>query len=252
MSPSTGPEAAELGADLAVEALHQRRAHGPRGHLEQLGRLERQSVGAGGGHDGLADPADPLPRAIRRRAASSSESTSSSRTSGGVSPRADDHLGLGEQEREHREPLLALGAVSAQVAVARADGDVVEVGSEAGDAAFEVAIEASLERRDGRGLAGVASVAAGRPSSPARSREGGRQQPDRLAPRCDQRLAEARDLLGPRRDRIARRDADRDAPERGVPLPHRSGVLQRQRGTAGQEPPERPVEVRAPRRRDRP
>ena len=52
-----------------------------------------------------------------------------------------DQLGLGEQEREHGEALLALRAEAAQLARAGRDHDVVEVRPEPGDAAFEVALE---------------------------------------------------------------------------------------------------------------
>ena len=91
----------------------------------------------------------------RRRVASSSERTSSRRTSGGVPPLLGDHLRLGEQEREHGQPLLALGAEAPQVPLSRADRDVVEVRPETGDAALQIALEPRLERRHGRRLAAV-------------------------------------------------------------------------------------------------
>ena len=58
-----------------------------------------------------------------------------------------DQLRLGEQEREHGEPLLALRAEAPQLARAGGDDDVVEVRAEAGDAALEVAVEPRVERR---------------------------------------------------------------------------------------------------------
>ena len=78
---------------------------------------------------------------IRRRSGSSSDRTSSSRSSGGDAAAIDDQLGLGEEEREHGETLLALRAVAAQLARPDADDDVVEVRTETGHAALEVAVE---------------------------------------------------------------------------------------------------------------
>ena len=52
-----------------------------------------------------------------------------------------DQLRLGEQECEHREPLLALGAEAAQLAAGGGEDDVVEMRADAGDAAVEVAVE---------------------------------------------------------------------------------------------------------------
>ena len=67
-----------------------------------------------------------------------------------------DQLGLGEEERENGEPLLALRAERAEVAVAGADRDLVEVGAGAGGAPLDVAGEALLEQRDRRRLRVVA------------------------------------------------------------------------------------------------
>src|SRR5436853_298649 len=56
-----------------------------------------------------------------------------------------DQFALGEEEREDREPLLALRAEAPQVTRLGADHDVVEVRAGTGDAAVEIAVEALLE-----------------------------------------------------------------------------------------------------------
>ena len=58
-----------------------------------------------------------------------------------------DQLGLGEEEREDGEALLALRAERAEVAVAAADRDLVEVRADAGRAPLDVAGEPLLELR---------------------------------------------------------------------------------------------------------
>ncbi len=57
--------------------------------------------------------------------------------------------------------------------------------------------------------------------------------------------AERRDLLGPRRQRIARREARGNTTQGGVPLRNGSGVVDRQRRARRRETAERAVEVRA-------
>ena len=61
--------------------------------------------------------------------------------------RRREQLGLGEEEREHRQPLLALRAEAAQLAAGGSDREVVEVRAEPGRPAREVGVEARLERR---------------------------------------------------------------------------------------------------------
>ena len=102
---------------------------------------------------------------------------------------------------------------------------------------------------DGRRLAAVVERA--RPAGRARRRAPRRRATSSaIASRRDSTSARAerRDLLRPRRDRLAGRGADRDAPQRRVPLPDRGRVLERQRRPARQQPAERAVEVRAARR----
>ena len=105
--PACGPKRDELARGPSQPSLS-------RGHLHHLagstGKRERcvavitacSSVG------------DAARRARRGGGASSSESTSSSSRSGG----AGEQLRLGEEKREERQPLLALRAEAAQVAVA--------------------------------------------------------------------------------------------------------------------------------------
>ena len=65
-----------------------------------------------------------------------------------TSPLAGEHGALGEQQREQRQALLALGAVEAQLAPIAQQGQLVAVGSVAGEAALEVAGQARLQLGD--------------------------------------------------------------------------------------------------------
>ena len=129
-------------------------AHRPRRDLEQLRRLERQRLGAGRRHDGLADAADPLgedrdaatrraPRG-RRRAARAAASPAARR-----SPRP--RRAGARARRAAARPASRSCAGRAR----RSDRDVVQVRAEPGDAALEVALEPARQRLDGRRLAGV-------------------------------------------------------------------------------------------------
>ena len=169
-----------------------------------------------------------------RRPGSSSESTSSSRSSGG----ARQELGLREQQREHRQPLLALRAVLAQVAVAARDEHVVEVRAEAGRPALEVAGETALQQLDRRRLGVVVqSRAEASPSSsgalrrrPARARQASRAGARRARRRATRPAPSTARARRGRRDRAARGEARRcvaRAP-RGSPAARRRG-----RGTGG-------------------
>ena len=94
-------------------------------HLHDLRRLDRQRGRVRRRDHRLSLPARRS-ASTRRRPGSSSESTSSSSSSGG----AVEQLRLREQQREHGQPLLALRAELAQVAVAARDQHVVEVRAE--------------------------------------------------------------------------------------------------------------------------
>src|SRR4029078_5800762 len=66
-----------------------------------------------------------------------------------------EHLGLGEQERQHGHPLLTLRTVRAEVAVAGEDAYLVEVRPRTCVAAREIPRQALVERRAGRRLSVV-------------------------------------------------------------------------------------------------
>ena len=154
-----------------------------------------------------------------------------------------------EQEREHREALLALRAEAcAGRGRRRAIADVVEVRAEPGRPALEIALERGPRGRP-RSAARPRTRAlrpAGRARA-ARSANARREQPRRVSCRAGDELAsEARDLLGPGRERVAGREALRDPPQRRVALAERRAVLGRQRRAAGEQPAEHAVEVRAP------
>jgi len=70
---------------------------------------------------------------------------------------------LREDQREHRETLLALGPEAPQVAVSSQDLHVVEVRPEPGRATIEVGVKPLLERLDRRRFGLVAKSPAGKP-----------------------------------------------------------------------------------------
>ena len=246
MSPSIGPMRPSSRRIWRSRRSISARSHRARGHFEQLRGVERQRVGARRGHDRLSDPADPLgerPAASRVELREDVVEENERRRA----PLLGDHLRLGEQEREHGQALLALGAEAPQVPLSRADGDVVEVRAEAGDAALQIALQPRLERRRGRRLAAVVERGARQAELVRAFGEDGREQRDRLLPGRDEGGAEGRHLLRPRRNRVAGRGAERDPPQRCVPLPDRGRILERERRAARQQPAQRPVEVRAAR-----
>ena len=238
VSPSIGPKRPSSRRDLLAQTLHQPHAHHARGDLEQLGGLERQRVGAGGGDDRLADAPDPLGEDPPARRVELGEHVVEQHERRRAAP-LRDHLRLGEQEREHREPLLALRAEAAQVALAGADGDVVEVRAGAGDAALEIALEPRLERLDRRRLAGVVERRIRQSELAGALGERGREHRERVLPVLDELGAELGHLLRPRRDRLTGRGTDLDAAQRGVPLADRGRVLDRQRRAARLQAAER-------------
>ena len=157
---------------------------------------------------------------------------------------------FGEDQREHGEALLALRAEAAQVTVVRR-GSRRRPGA-ARDRSFR-----GRDRRRGapralRPSAGRPRSAAhrpGGPSSTARSANSGASSAIASRRASTSSRAQLCDPLGPRRDGVSRRGADRDAPERGVPLRHGRAVLGRDAGPRRKQPPQRTVEVRAPRGR---
>src|SRR6185295_15632437 len=151
---------------------------------------------------------------------------------------------LREEQREHREPLLALRAVAPQVAVAGEDRHVVEMRAEARRAALEVPREARLELLARHRPALVAQPAGLEPELRRQLLERRREYLQRLSSRGDELRAERGNLLRPRLDSVLRGEALRDPPERGVPLPDRGAVLGGQPGARRKKPTERSVEVR--------
>ena len=92
-------------------------------------------------------PARSRSTSARRRSRSSSLITSSSSISGGLWRCGGQRLALGQQQRQQRQPLLALGAVGAQLAALARGDEVVAVGPVAGEAALEVAVDALAQLR---------------------------------------------------------------------------------------------------------
>ena len=90
-----------------------------------------------------------------RRSPSSSESTSSQKHERRRADARPQRIGLGEDEREDRDALLALRAERAQVAAPRLDTEIVKVGPRAGEPALEIVLETSVQLRDSRRLAFV-------------------------------------------------------------------------------------------------
>ena len=106
-------------------------------------------------------PARSSSTSARRRSRSSSLITSSSSISGGAARVRRDRLALGQQQRQQRQPLLALRAVGAQLAaLAQRSASVVAVGTVAGEAALQVAVDplgelgGAVRRRRSRASAG--------------------------------------------------------------------------------------------------
>ena len=157
-----------------------------------------------------------------------------------------DQLRLREEQREHREPLLALRAEAAQLARAGDDDHVVEVRAERRRAAVEVAVESLLELRRRRRFALVAKLGRVETELAGALRERRAEQRQRLEPRRDERCPECRHLLRPRSECVTRREAAGDTAQGGVALPDRGAVLRRQLRARRREPAEDAVEVRAP------
>ena len=74
-----------------------------------------------------------------------------------------EQCGLGEQEGENRQSLLALRAELAQVAVSGQQRDLVEMRARAGAAPLQVARETALELRGRRRLSFVGECEPGQP-----------------------------------------------------------------------------------------
>src|SRR5204863_6827225 len=156
--------------------------------------------------------------------------------------------GLGEQQRQHRKSLLALRAEGTELAGAGENLDVVEVRPGAGDAAIEIAVEATLEQLYGRRVGFVAKRGVHQPQLAGAGREQRLERSDHIASRCNELGSEVGDTLGPGPQRLARAVTERDTAKRRVSLNERGAVFSRQRGLRRRAATERSVEIRPPRR----
>jgi hypothetical protein len=163
--------------------------------------------------------------------------------------RRRQQVGLGKQEREDGEPLLALRAELTQVALAARDRHVVEVRPDSGRAAIDVPVEPCLERLHGRRLRVVAEVRVRQAELSGALGEAGREQAQHFPACVDERAAEGRDAFRPRLECVTRRDSELHTAQRCVALRERGGVLLRRRCPSRQQACECAIEVRTPRRR---
>ena len=146
-----------------------------------------------------------------------------------------EQLRLGEEQREHGEPLLALRAELAQVAAAARDQHVVEVRARGPSTPRSRSRgEPRLERRDRRRLARRRRAARRAGRARRRARRSRAQAPSSAAPRVPRRArrpsSATRSVHGV--ERVARREPQLDPAERGVPLRERGDVVLRQRRRA--------------------
>ena len=165
----------------------------------------------------------------------------------------DEHLRLGEQQREHGQPLLSLRAEAAQVAIRGKQPHVVQVRPDARGRALDVPLEPRLELGSGRRLAVVDERRARQAELVRDSGESRASSAASVARRAATSSAPSvADLLRPRRDRVTRREPRSDASQRRVALRDRGRVVGRERCARRLQPRERAVEVRAPSQPDRP
>ena len=232
----TSPPIRSISASLvAVVARRRPRAScaGSRGQRAAARRCDER----------LPEAARRARRAIRRRPGSSSESTSSSSSSGarrrGAPPAAPPRRAAARARPSRCSPCEP-NARRSRLGRARSTTSS-RCGPDAGRAALEVAVEPRLELLHASAARPrSASSAPGRPSSPARSANA-RLRAAAIASRrasTTSSAPSAADLLVPRRERVARRDAQRDPPERGVPLrraaaPYSAGSAGAGRAAAG-------------------
>ena len=227
---------------VSPDPLHQRTVAFPGVDEDQLAGSTGSARREVGVIDRLASDGVAVPSAIARRSRSSSESTSSRSSSGGNGPALGDQVGLGQQEREDGEPLLALRAEAAQVAGARDDRDLVEVRPEPGRASLQVAVRAAPRgRRGSRALApvverGVVEAQLARAARRSRGRAG--RASAGAPPRAPRRAPPTRSVQGASASRVDR--PSRDAAERR----RSAGRAPRRRRPAA--PPVRAAAARAP------
>src|SRR5205807_8757459 len=117
-----------------------------------------------------------------------------------------DQLRLGEQQREHCEPLLALRAEAAELAAAGGEHHVVEMRAGSGHTTFQIAVGAGVESRDGRRLTVISQLRIREAELAGSLGERRAEKRKRLSARVDERGTKLRDLLGPRLKGSARRE----------------------------------------------
>ena len=218
------------------------RLHPPGRDRQELRRRERQRLGARRRDDRLPRRADPLAQEPPAARVELGEHVVEQQERRDPAP-LGEQLRLGEQQREHGEPLLALRAEAAQVAVA---GERCAMSSRCGPSPVVAALEVAVERAARAPRASAArrrssSAASGRPSSAARSANAGREQRDRVAARRDERAPELGDLLRPRCERVAGRTARprRGAARRCAGRPRRRSRAAGRRAPGSSRPSER-------------
>src|SRR5207344_3272411 len=109
---------------------------------------------------------------------------------------------------------------------------------------FEISWEPLLElfTRDGPAL--VDELPRLEPEVARQPRKSRRERFQRLPARGGELRPERRDLLGPRLHRIRRGEAERDPPQRRVPLSDRRAVLGREAAAGREKPTNSTIEVR--------
>ena len=137
-----------------------------------------------------------------------------------------------EQEGKHGEPLLALRAVLAQIALAAPDQHVVEMWADAGCATLEVAVEPRVERFARRRLSVVPESRGKQAELLGALRERRPEHGERLPATGHELCSEHGDLLRPRVERV-RREAELHTAQRGVSLRKRGEIIRRAAARAG-------------------
>ena len=172
------------------------------------------------------------------------------------SARRRERLALGEQQRQQREPLLALRAVRAQLAAAAQQAEVVAVRPVAGEAALEVRRRVLGElggearcvgRTRPRLVAQLATLA--EPQRLGDRGEARGEQVDRGGAVVAQGDAMAGELGVPRRQRARRRATAAHARQQGVALCERLAVGASRRRAPRPHRRDDLIDVRAPQRR---
>ena len=231
--------AARPGRCARASRSHRRaRCHGD----EQVGRVGQSRSGVAVRKPGRRPAA--LGRRESRAARDRARRARRRGAGGRCRPPLGEQVRFGQQQGEHREPLLALGAEAPEVALASQTATSCRCGP----------IPVKPRARSWSSRASSSSAEAGSPSyrSSAASRrklgsrcaERRREQPDELGARSDQDAAQLGDAGSPGIERLLGR-ARRHSPESAVALCQRRGVVRRRRSPAREEPAQGAVEVGA-------